>query len=62
MRSAHKKKPLRMDVQRHVLSDHESSDHGGKSGAAARLTKIERATAQATIDFGQREILVPLPE
>lgn len=33
-----------------------------KSGAAARLAKIERASAHATCDLGQREKLVPLPE
>ncbi len=33
-----------------------------KSGAAARLAKIERATALALFDLGQRDLLVPLPE
>lgn len=32
-----------------------------KNGAAARMTKIERASAHATTDLGQREKLVPLP-
>jgi hypothetical protein len=33
-----------------------------KSGAAARLARIVRATAHATYDSGQRKKLVPLPE
>ena len=34
---------------------------GGKNGAAARLTRIERASAHALTDPGQRQKLVPLP-
>jgi hypothetical protein len=33
-----------------------------KIGAAARMAEIERATALAVVDLGQRFLLVPLPE
>jgi len=35
---------------------------GGENGAAARLAKVERATALALIDLGQRNMMVPLPK
>lgn len=59
-----KKKPSRSDHSCELMTltaISESSDHGGKNGAAARLAKIERATAHATVDLGQRQKLVPLP-
>jgi len=33
-----------------------------KNGAAARMAKVERATALALVDLGQRKFLVPLPK